>query len=152
MHKAILMMILAVVSSSAMAEWVEVTWMEHDDGGKTVYYADPTTLRVNENRVKIWALDDHVHYEGSSSYSVKSIEEFDCEKDTHRTYNFTRYSGNMGHGKIITSDKKSEEKSEEDFIKITRQWGKIIPGTIMDELMNYACNEASLGFLPLKKN
>ncbi len=38
MHKAILMMLLAAVSSSAMAEWVKVS----EDRLVTVY-ADPTT-------------------------------------------------------------------------------------------------------------
>jgi hypothetical protein len=41
MRKAILMMLQAVVSSSAAAEWVEV---EHDDSRHSIYYKLRTEL------------------------------------------------------------------------------------------------------------
>jgi len=47
MYKVILMMLLAVVSSSAMAEWVEV-----DTSDDSTYYANPNTIRKSGNKVK----------------------------------------------------------------------------------------------------
>ena len=54
MHKVILMMLLAVVSSSAMAKWVKVS-----EDKLVAAYADPTTIRKSGNKVKMWVLWDY---------------------------------------------------------------------------------------------
>ena len=51
MPKAILMMLLAVVSSSASAGWVVVG--VHDT---SILYADPASIHRAGNRVKMWGL------------------------------------------------------------------------------------------------
>ena len=52
-HKVVLMLLLAVVSSSAMAEWVVVvTTMQY------TYHADPDTIRKKGNIVKMWVMND----------------------------------------------------------------------------------------------
>lgn len=53
MRKTILMLLLAVVSSSAEAGWIAV-----GDGENMTTYADPTTIRKTGDRVKMWALLD----------------------------------------------------------------------------------------------
>ena len=54
MHKAILMMLLAVVSSSAMAEWTVV-----NENKEFIQYADLATIRKLGNKVKMWGLNDY---------------------------------------------------------------------------------------------
>lgn len=54
MRKAIVMMLLAAVSSSAAAEWVEL----NRDEISTDYF-DPTTIRKAGDMVKVWSLTDH---------------------------------------------------------------------------------------------
>ena len=48
MSKAILMLLLAMVSSSAMARWVEIT-----EGEKMTVSFDPAAVRKNGNLVQI---------------------------------------------------------------------------------------------------
>lgn len=53
MRKIILMLLLTVVSNSAMAEWVLV-------GGDyaVTYYVDPTTIHKSGNFVRMWDMID----------------------------------------------------------------------------------------------
>ena len=51
MKKLLLTLMLAVVSSSAMAKWVKVS-----EDKLVTAYADPTTIRKNGDKVKMWAL------------------------------------------------------------------------------------------------
>ncbi len=52
MHKAILMILLAVVSSSVMAEWILYGYGNKKEVEITVY-ADPATIRKSGNTVKM---------------------------------------------------------------------------------------------------
>jgi len=58
MPKAILIILLTVVSSSAMAEWVKVS-----EDKLVTAYADPTTIRKLGDKVKMWALWCRMWYE-----------------------------------------------------------------------------------------
>jgi len=51
MKKLLLILILAIVSSSAIAEWFEVDTRRRV--GLTAY-ADPTTIRKSGNKVEMW--------------------------------------------------------------------------------------------------
>ena len=53
MKKLLLILLLAVVTSSAMAEWVEFT---EDDEETLTVYADPDTIQKTGNIVKMWSL------------------------------------------------------------------------------------------------
>jgi hypothetical protein len=55
MHKTILMILLVVISSSEMAEWVFVTETEEEDF--STFYADPVTIRKSGNNVKMCVLN-----------------------------------------------------------------------------------------------
>ena len=55
MKKLLLTFLLTIISSSAMAEWVE--FIKDDEEILTVY-VDPTTMHKNGNNVKIWILAD----------------------------------------------------------------------------------------------
>ena len=53
MKKLLLTLILAVMSSSAMAEWIAI----HQDEEISTY-ANPATMRKSGNKVKMWVLFD----------------------------------------------------------------------------------------------
>ena len=61
MHKAILMILLVSMSSSAIAEWVEVavSAKEAKEATTMTAYADPDTIRRTGDRVKLWILADY---------------------------------------------------------------------------------------------
>jgi hypothetical protein len=59
MRKALLILLLAVVSNSAVAEWVQV------GGNETaITYADPATIRKAGNVVTMWRLLDYTKARG----------------------------------------------------------------------------------------
>jgi len=126
MHKAILMMLLAAVSSSAMAEWVKVS----EDKLVTVY-ADPTTIRKIGDKVKMWALWDYsTAQEGDSKpyMSVRIQKEFNCKEETDRQIYATSFSDNMAGGHTIGRQG-------------GKKWEPIAPRTIGETLWKFACGK-----------
>jgi hypothetical protein len=89
MRKAILMMLLAVVSSNAMAGWVKVGTTELG-----TVYADPATIYTNGQNVKMWSL-----LNSKVGGSVKTQSEYDCHGYQLRTLVIYLYAGKMGRGK-----------------------------------------------------
>ncbi len=126
MHKAILMMLLAVVSSNAMAEWVKVS----EDKLVTVY-ADPTTIRKIGDKVKMWALWDYsTAPEGDSKpyMSVRIQNEYNCKEETDRQIYATTFSGNMAEGNTIGRQG-------------GKKWRPIAPRTFGETLWKFACGK-----------
>ncbi len=130
MHKTILMLLLAVVSSSAMAEWVVIS--DSDDLGITVY-ADPSSIRKSGNKVKMWILFDFssVH-EASGTKSLSSMvqDEFDCKEEQLKTLHFTWYSKNMGRGDVVYTGK-----------KYAKNWTPVYPDSSGKTLWKFACGK-----------
>jgi len=102
MHKLILMMLLAVTSNSAMAEWVGL-------GSRDNYtvYADPATIQKTDNGKKMWWLIDFKTSaaEGSEPHmSMKTLSEFDCKEGRLRILSSSWHSKNMAKGKELSSN------------------------------------------------
>lgn len=123
MRKAILMVVLAVVSNSAMAEWVKI-----GSGGGSTSYADPTTIRKNGNMVKMWSLSDYVTPTGRLSYmSSKTLDEYDCKEEQSRMLTSSVFSRNMGEGEVVFA-------GPGDL-----RWVPVAPGSEAKVLWNFAC-------------
>ena len=128
MHKVILMMLLAVVSSSAMAEWVKVGVSTDKN---TTIYADPTTIRKNGDKVKMWALWDHLTAKVVNSkphMSTRVQKEFNCKEETDRQIYATTFSGNMLEGNTIA-------------MQGGRNWEPIALRTFGETLWKFACGK-----------
>jgi len=126
MHKTILMMLLAVVSSSAMAKWVEVS-----EDKLVTAYADPTTIRKLGDKVKMWALWDYsTAQEGDSKpyMSVRIQNEYNCKEETDRQIYATTFSGNMAEGNTID-------------MKGGKDWKPVAPRTHDEALWKFACGK-----------
>ena len=84
MRKIILILLLAVVSSNAMAEWVAVNHNKYATG-----YADPATIVKDGNIAKMWSMVVRkriTYFIGGYAFkSIKSQEEFDCKANKLRT-------------------------------------------------------------------
>jgi hypothetical protein len=101
MKKLLLILMLAVVSSSAMAEWV---YFGEDGEGKAKIYVEPTTIRKSSNKVKIWTLFDFKSPLEKSSKGIMSISsqfEFDCKEEQNRVIYEIHYPKNMGKGHMV---------------------------------------------------
>ncbi len=130
MRKTILMVLLAVVSNSAAAAWVEIGL---GDDGTTIAYANPTTIRKAGNRVKMWVLLELKTAKptaaGEPYRSSKMQNEYDCKKQRWRTLYDSWYSEKKGRGAVVYST--SEPGN----------WRPVPPTSGVELLWRFACGE-----------
>jgi hypothetical protein len=128
---AVLLMLLAVVSSNAIAEWVKVT--PDTDNNTQISYADPATIRKKGNMVKMWGLIDYkaarIDFTGMTYMSLQEQSEYDCEEDQVRILYFSFHSENMGRGKLLFSNSDPQK------------WQPAPPGSPADEMWKIACGK-----------
>jgi len=130
MHKITLVILLAVMSSSAMAEWVE--FAEDDEETLTVY-ANPTTIRKSGNMVKMWRLTDFKTAQGNTGkhyMSSKRQDEYDCKEERLRIIALVVYSKNMGKGKVVGS---TDNKLYD--------WFPVTPDSLDETIWEFACGK-----------
>lgn len=126
MRKLILMILLAVVSSRAMAEWV----MVGSSGGDMTTYVSPATIHKDGNIVKMWYMHDFKSVQESAGDRFLSITfqgEYDCKEVKSRILSYTWYSGNKGGGNV-----KLTETSPAN-------WNSVFPGSTEETVFKYAC-------------
>ena len=125
MHKVILMMLLAGVSSSAMAEWVSVGSNEN-----TMIYVDQATVKRTGNMATMWHLTDFNSAQkdmGEKYLSTKDQNEYDCKEMRWRRRAASQHSKNMGGGKVVYSD------------TYTTRWKPVPPDSGVEILWKFAC-------------
>ena len=129
MRKAILVFLLAVVSSSAMAEWVKVGSNETD-----TLYVDPSTLRFSDNTSRMWAMNDfkvtQQLHEREPFKSEKVEYEYDCKLAQSRLLYFTSHTESMAEGEVV------------DFNVVPGDWAPVSPNSGLEELWKIACGKA----------
>ena len=122
------MTLFVLRSGPAYAEWVAISG---DDDGTTAY-VDPATIRTKGDLVKMWTLYDSKTVEtfpGGSFFSIKRQKEYDCAEERTRTLAEIHFSGNMGSGKVLSSN--ADE----------RKWVPVAPGSVGEALWQYACKK-----------
>lgn len=125
MTRLFLITLLLLSSSPAYAEWVKAIATE-----VSTVYMDPETIRRKGNLVKVWGLKDYktVQGAGAISYlSIKELNEFDCTEEQVRTLAEYVYSGQMGNGEIVYSNKNPDK------------WEPIMPGSMGQTQWKFAC-------------
>lgn len=126
MRNAILAMLLALASSSAMAQWVELGGNE-----TTTAYADAATIRKAGNTVTMWHLLDYSKARGIAGIkpylSMKAQAEYDCSHERTRTLALSLHSGNMGEGEMLGG---STDPGN---------WRPVPPDTLVETLRAFAC-------------
>lgn len=130
MQKVMLMVVLAVASSNALAEWVRVT--ANADNGLTVY-ADPSSISKSGNTVTMWSLYDFKTAQvddGSDPYfSTKFQNVYDCKRELRQVLELSNFSGNMGNGEVLFS------------YHDTGKWTLFELESVSEYLWKYACRE-----------
>lgn len=130
MRKLILLMLLAMVSSGAAAEWVRVG---KSAGDGFDYYADPATIRRSGNYVKMWVVYDYQTPQvvsGQQFLSTKLQFEYDCRDMRSRMLYATTHSGNMANLDVVATVNNP-----------TVDWGPISPATLGEQLWKFACRK-----------
>ena len=128
MRKIILVMLLAFVSNSAIAEWVEV-----GNIATSAIYADSSTISKDGNRVKMWTLDDFKTakvWSGKPFMSIKSQVEYDCKEKQTRLLFSSFFSGNISSGEPIVSSSNRHP-----------EWSPALPGSINELMLEFACKK-----------
>lgn len=103
MSKLILMMLLAVASSSAVA--VEWSYVGASNTGVSIY-VNPANILKKGNKVKIWDLKDFKTAQtlfGSTDTYLSAVtqSEYDCEEHQFRLLYSMDHSKNMGNGNVV---------------------------------------------------
>lgn len=109
MRKAILMMLLAVVSNSAIAEWVQLE--NSDIRSRDQFYYDPTSISRKgdiSKMVILIHLSSREFDEGKESWieSRKFNAEYNCVEDLWKMLSLYNYKNEMGNGKLVSKDTK----------------------------------------------
>ena len=128
MRKAILIMLLAGVSSGAAAAWERV-----GDNIDFIGYADPATIRKVGNMVQMWVLRDYKTaqvFEGGPYMSTREQFEYDCKQERLQLLTVFAHSENLAKGKIVHSESFDYE-----------EWQPVPRGTINQSLWKFACGK-----------
>lgn len=131
MSKVILTLLLAVVTSSATAEWVEFGTTTMRDGYATAFI-NTDTIRRDGSMVKMWVLYNlktPKQLEKITYQSYMGQDEFDCQKERSRTLSILLYAGKMGRGDAI------------DTYSTPTDWEPIAPSSMAAQLWRYACSK-----------
>lgn len=131
MSRILLIILLAFVSHSAMAEWVGIGRAK-DGIGK--FYANPASEQRAGSKVTLWVLTDFKNTQKSQGgikpyRSYKLRLEVDCNKDETKNIGFIVYAGNMGNGEVVLS-------SDTAF-----EWDVIPKASILEVISEYACKK-----------
>jgi len=132
MKKLLLTLILAVMSSSAMAEWTLV-----QTGKESNEYIDLATIRVSGNLAKMWTLTNisknikNIKV-GEKAFAVKTVHEYDCKEPQSRLLFVAWYNDYMGTGGIEHSSETPNSK-----------WKAVVPesNSIMEIRWKIACGK-----------
>ncbi len=113
MRKVILMILLAIVSNSAVAEWVK--GISKND--VTSYVDLPNISNGDSNQ--IWFLADFGKPQnifGSSFMSIITKSEYNCKKEQIRNLSRTYHSGNMGKGEVVHDEPQGNWQQDKEKI------------------------------------
>jgi hypothetical protein len=128
MRKAILMMLLAIMSNSALAEWREI-------GGndKFTVYINPKILWKDGKVAKMWHLFDYKAMRSSNCHIdyISSVMqyEYDCKQRKFRSIYLSAHAEHMGQG----------EGSLVQSSPYPDQWEPVVSGSFGHKLFNMAC-------------
>jgi hypothetical protein len=126
MKKLLLTLLLALSSTSAMAEWT------HHGGNKdSDLYIDHDSIRKDGEKTQMWFMEDYRGVKkisfGKSFLSAQTLGEYDCKKERVRTVRFAIFSGKMGSGDVVSTS------------SIKEAWEPLVPSSLGEILWKIAC-------------
>ena len=126
MRPQVLLVVLAVVSATASADWTKVGTGNSD----FTLYSDPSTIDREADLVRMSDLADFKLPRlagGLSYFSIKTRHEYKCKERKARILSFTWYSKNMGNGVAVHTD-------DEPF-----EWESVQANTTSEALWKIVC-------------
>jgi len=129
-NKFVSALVLAVVTSSALADWVMIGSEEN----ATVYF-DSSTIRRSGDLVKMWGLKSYFKSSpgriGKDFWFLSEMSrfEYDCADYSARLHDVSFYSEPMGTGKLLQTESFSPPS----------QWMSVSPTSVGMALLKEAC-------------
>jgi len=118
--KKILPLLLLTFSTTVYSNWTFVT--KNDRG--TEFSIDYSTLKVINGYKRVWLLMSH-----PDGFSMKNLNEFDCNQQKYRTISRVSYSEKNGFGEILNSSNKVSE------------WDYPVPGSVSQTIFKNICKK-----------
>ena len=130
--KKLTLLLLLMVSTSVLAEWIKVNRDEQDD--RTTYFNDKS-IQKKGKKVKIWyVMDFPREYDDPVNrgkwISILNHDEYDCEDRTHKILDYYFQTEHMGKGFSVI--KKINIKEEPISLK---------PDDYVEPLFNITCGK-----------
>ncbi len=100
MKKTILVLLLAAMSSGAIAEWVK-TFAGVDGTG---YYSNPTNINMDGQKATMWTMVDYIReikVGGIRYRSLQVLMEYDCTLFRAKTLEAQYFTGPLGGGERV---------------------------------------------------
>jgi hypothetical protein len=134
MSRMALIFLLAVVSSSAMAQGGKLfgVWETVGETNGITVHANPNTIETDGDTVKFWSMVDYrtsQSFDRSVYMSAKLQVAFNCKDVKVRVLAGHYYPMNWGYGGQINKD------------DIVTEWSPIVPKSKEELLFNYACGK-----------
>ena len=120
------MMVLAVASGVALADWTIVGTTE----SKTDLYVDRATISKSGNFAKMWIMEDRKvadTFSGKTFLSAKLHYEYDCKDNQRRVLQSSLYSGQKAGGSNVQTGTKAGP------------WRPISSGRVSETMWKIAC-------------
>lgn len=129
MKSVILTILLAAISSSAMAEWVKA-----GRDKSAIVYVDSGTISISKKSkiTEMWHVLDYETVQnsmGTKYLSAKIHMGYDCKKMKSRNLGLTWHSENMGGGDKVFSRSTFGE------------WRRPFPGSLDETLLGIVCGQ-----------
>jgi hypothetical protein len=129
MRRPILMILLALISSNAMAQWIQV-----DHNSEFTTYANHSSIRKHGHFAKMMSMYDYktVQTNMTDSFLYRSTQqqgEYDCKKEASRMLASSLHSKKMGKGRVVHYKSRPLE------------WMTVSPKGIDETLWKIACSK-----------
>ena len=124
----VVMMVLAVASGVAVADWTKVATTESD----TDIYVDRATITKSGHLARMWILEDRKAAEtfsGKTFLSAKLYYEYDCKDNQRRVLQSSLYSGQKAGGTNVQTGTKAGP------------WRPISSGRVSETMWKIACGK-----------
>lgn len=126
MKKLLTILILALTSTHALAEW---TMIQTNDNGNM--YIDFETLQKSGDLVSISTLNDYYVLQQKGELSSQWKELHDCKHKKFKALTINDYSGNMGNGKVVQTA---------NFNEVETAWSDLVLYSVGDLKANIICS------------
>jgi hypothetical protein len=124
MKKLLLTLVTTLMlTGAAWAEWIKVVSSNED-----TYYFDPSTIRVEGDKRKVWELIDSKLRNKYGAFSVRLRNEYDCKREKVQILSATEHSEAMARGKTLSNEQYA-----------TEDWSDIPPNTSAENMLKIVC-------------